>query len=241
VNVTGTATLLEWSRNRGIGAFLFASSSSVYGNDDHVPFSEGLDVSSPISPYAASKRAGELICHTHHHLYDTTVACLRFFTVFGPRQRPDLAIHKFTRLLDAGEPIPMYGDGTTERDYTYIDDTLDGIDGALRWAEQGGDPRYEIVNLGESRTVSLRRMIEVIAEEMGVEPEIQQLPMQPGDVQRTWADTRKAFRLFGYQPRWEFRAGVQEFLRWYRKERAARLGAGSEMSVGAAPYQLHTA
>ena len=161
------------------------------------------------------------MCHAHHHLYGTTIACLRLFTVFGPRQRPDLAIHKFTRLMDGGEPVPMFGDGTTERDYTYVEDTLDGIEGALRWARGSGGPRYEIVNLGENRTVSLRRMIDVIAGEMGVDPEIRELPAQPGDVERTWADTAKALRLFGYEPRWGFQEGVKEFVRWYRLMRSA--------------------
>lgn len=219
VNVTGTSVLLEWAQRREIGTFLFGSSSSVYGNTDAVPFAEDGDVSRPISPYAASKRAGELLCHTHHDLYGTTIACLRFFTVFGPRQRPDLAIHKFVRLLDAGEAIPMYGDGSTERDYTYIEDILQGLEGALRWAERSSDPRFEIVNLGESRTISLRRMIAVIGEEMGVEPTIRELPMQPGDVERTWADTRRATELFGYDPSWDFQAGIREFVRWYRDNR----------------------
>jgi UDP-glucuronate 4-epimerase len=241
VNVGGTTTLFDWTRRRGITAFLFASSSSVYGNNSKAPFSEEDDVGTPISPYAASKRAGELLCHTYHHLYGTTVACLRFFTVFGPRQRPDLAIHKFVRLLDAGEPIPMYGDGTTERDYTYIEDTLDGIVGALRWAEEGSaKPRYEIVNLGESRTVSLRHMIEVIAEEMGVDPEIRQLPMQAVDVERTWADTSKASELFGYQPKWEFRAGVREFIRWYREEGVAASQPSRLATVAPPLHQPHT-
>lgn len=242
VNVTGTSTLLEWMRRREIPTLLFGSSSSVYGNTKDVPFSEDGDVSRPISPYAASKRAGELLCHTHHDLYGTTIACLRFFTVFGPRQRPDLAIHKFVRLLEAGEPIPMYGDGSTERDYTYIDDILQGLEGALAWAEADGPARFEIVNLGESRTISLGRMIEVIGQEMGVEPEIRELPMQPGDVLRTWADTSKASRLFGYDPKWDFRTGVREFVRWYRESRAASTSPTEDRSTPRVlPFQLHTA
>lgn len=220
VNVTGTSALLEWARSRGIRTFVFGSSSSVYGNADRVPFSESFDVGRPISPYAASKRAGELLGHTFHHLHGMTVLCLRFFTVYGPRQRPDLAIHKFARLLDRGEAIPMYGDGTSERDYTYIDDILQGLDGALEWAEGLDDPAYEIVNLGESRTIALRRMIRVVAEEMGVEPRIRRLPMQPGDVDRTWADVSRARDLFGYEPTWDFREGVRAFVRWFREERA---------------------
>lgn len=214
VNIAGTQRLLELARKRGIRRFVFASSSSVYGNNDKVPFSEDDRVDHPISPYAATKKAGELLCHTWHHLHGLDVVCLRFFTVYGPRQRPDLAIHKFVRLLAAGEPIPMYGDGTTERDYTYIDDILDGVEGALGHLERNRGV-YEVVNLGESRTIALREMIRVIGEEMGVEPEIDRQPMQPGDVTRTWADISKARRLLGYDPSWEFRDGIVEFVTWF--------------------------
>ena len=214
VNVDGTLALLEWARERRIGTFVFASSSSVYGNQDKVPFSEDDRVGRPISPYAATKVAGEMMAHTWHHLYGLDVVCLRFFTVYGPRQRPDLAIHKFARLLSEGRPIPMFGDGTTQRDYTYIDDILQGVTGALGYARRNEDV-YEIVNLGESRTVSLSRMIATIAEEMGVEPEIERLPMQPGDVERTYADVSKARRLLGYEPTTEFREGVRRFLEWF--------------------------
>jgi len=219
VNVTGTAALLEWARERGIGSFLFASSSSVYGNNEKVPFAEDDPVDHPISPYAATKKAGELLAHTYAHLHGISVLCIRFFTVYGPRQRPDLAIHKFTRLLAAGEAIPMYGDGTSERDYTYVDDLLQGLDGALAWldAREGGGS-YAIVNLGESRTVPLREMIRVVGEEMGVEPRIEQLPPQPGDVERTWADITRARELLGYDPQWAFREGVRAFVEWFREE-----------------------
>lgn len=219
VNVIGTAEVLEWSRRRGIERFVFVSSSSVYGNNDGVPFAEEDRVDYPISPYAATKKAGEVLCHTYHHLYAMTVLCLRLFTVYGPRQRPDLAIHKFARLLQAGESIPMYGDGSSERDYTYIDDLLQGMEGALAWAREQverGEPAYEIVNLGESRTVSLIEMIRVVGEEMGIEPSIERLPMQPGDVDRTWADISKARSLFDYDPTWNFRDGVREFVRWFQ-------------------------
>ncbi|MFW6199621.1 MAG: GDP-mannose 4,6-dehydratase [Gemmatimonadota bacterium] len=220
VNEVGTATLLKWAAEREIDRFLFASSSSVYGNNEKVPFSEDDPVDHPISPYAATKKAGELLCHTYHHLYGMTVACLRLFTVYGPRQRPDLAIHKFARLLAKGEPIPMYGDGTTRRDYTYIEDLLQGLRGAMMWADErvdSGEPGYTVVNLGESRTIELKEMIAVVADEMGVEAEIERLPMQPGDVDRTWADISKARELFGYDPEWDFREGVREFVRWFRE------------------------
>lgn len=217
VNVNGTLRLLELARERGIRTFLFASSSSVYGNNRKVPFSEEDRVDNPISPYAASKKAGELLCHSYTHLYDTTCLCLRFFTVYGPRQRPDLAIRKFAGLLSRGEEIPMFGDGSTQRDYTYIEDILDGVMGGLAWA--GRNPGgYEIVNLGENRTITLREMIRVVGEEMGVEPRIRQLPMQPGDVVRTFADISKARALLGYDPKWDFREGVREFVRWLRAE-----------------------
>jgi UDP-glucuronate 4-epimerase len=215
VNVDGTVALLDFARERGIGSFLFASSSSVYGNNDKVPFSESDPVDHPISPYAATKKAGELLCHTYHHLHGIGVMALRFFTVYGPRQRPDLAIHKFARLLAEGRPLPMYGDGSTARDYTYIDDILKGVMAAVDHLRAHPEA-YEIVNLGESRTVTLAEMIRVVGEEMGVEPEVRRLPMQPGDVLRTCADVSKARHLLGYQPATEFRAGVRQFVEWYR-------------------------
>ena len=213
VNLMGTARLLRFARDRGIGAFVFGSSSSVYGNSETVPFSESDPVDRPISPYAATKKGGELLCHAATHLDGFTTLCLRFFTVYGPRQRPDLAIHKFARLLQAGRPIPMFGDGSTSRDYTYVTDILDGVVRGLDWAR--GEPgRHEVVNLGESRTVTLREMIEAIGDELGVDPEIERLPMQPGDVDRTWADVTKARELLGYDPRVEFRDGIRAFVRW---------------------------
>lgn len=217
VNVNGTLRLLELARDRGIRTFLFASSSSVYGNNKKVPFSEEDRVDNPISPYAASKKAGELLCHSYNHLYDITCLCLRFFTVYGPRQRPDLAIRKFASLLASGEEIPMFGDGSTRRDYTYIQDILDGVQGGLAWAARhpGG---YEIVNLGENRTITLKEMIQVVSEEMGVEPRIRELPMQPGDVERTYADIARARALLDYDPTWDFRSGVREFVRWFRTQ-----------------------
>jgi UDP-glucuronate 4-epimerase len=217
VNVAGTLRLLELARERGIRRFVFASSSSVYGNNQDVPFSEEHRVDNPISPYAASKRAGELLGHTYHHLYGISCICLRFFTVYGPRQRPDLAIHKFARLMEAGEEIPVFGDGTSQRDYTYIDDILEGVEGALDWVGRA-EGAFEIVNLGESRTVGLLEMVEVLSEELGLEPRIRWLPPQPGDVERTFADISKARALLGYDPQWEFRRGIRSFVEWIREE-----------------------
>lgn len=216
VNLGGTTRLLEFARKRGIRRFIFASSSSVYGNNRKVPFSEDDRVDSPISPYAASKRGGELLAHTYAHLFGIRIICLRFFTVYGPRQRPDLAIHKFVRLLDRGEPIPMYGDGSTERDYTYIDDIVDGVTGALRWSDGVSDGSFEIVNLGNNQTVSLSGMIRTIGEVMEVDPVVERLPLQPGDVQRTWADISRARELLSYGPDTEFREGVRRFVSWFR-------------------------
>ena len=215
VNVDGTTAILDWMRAEGVRHLLFASSSSVYGNNPKVPFSEDDPVDFPISPYAATKRSGELICHTYHLLFDLSVVALRFFTVYGPRQRPDLAIHKFATRLRDGQKIPMFGDGTMARDYTYIDDIVAGVRGALGYV-QSNAPVFEIVNLGESQPVVLSDMIRILGEEMGVEPVIDQLPMQPGDVTKTFADVEKALRLFAYRPSTDFRAGIQRFLEWFR-------------------------
>jgi UDP-glucuronate 4-epimerase len=218
VNVRGTQQLLEYARSAGIRRFLFGSSSSVYGNSEKVPFSEDDRVGHPISPYAATKRAGELLCHTYHHLFGIGCVALRFFTVYGPRQRPDLAIHKFTRMMSNGDPIPRFGDGSTERDYTHIDDILQGIDGAVRFLEDRADA-FEIINLGESETVALSRLISLIAESLGVEPRIEQLPMQPGDVVLTYADISRARRLLGYDPRTKIQDGIPAFVEWFRSKR----------------------
>jgi UDP-glucuronate 4-epimerase len=199
VNVDGTVATLELARRVGVHRFIFGSSSSVYGNNIKVPFAETDPVDRPISPYAATKRAGELLCHTYYHLYGVAVVCLRFFTVYGPRQRPDLAIHKFARLMAAGEPVLMYGDGSTERDYTYIDDIVRGIGGAIRYTEDH-PAAFEIVNPGENRTTSLRSLIDLISDALGLRPAIERLPVQPGDVQRTFADVSKARALLGYVP-----------------------------------------
>ena len=215
VNVEGTWCLLEWARMQSIKHFVVASSSSVYGNSSRVPFRESHFVGAPISPYAATKRAMELACHTHVHLYGISVIALRFFTVYGPRQRPDLAIHKFARLLRDGRPLPMFGDGTTARDYTYIEDILQGIEGARHLLESSSKTLFELINLGESSPVALREMIKILSEEMGVQPEIDHLPMQPGDVSQTFADVTKAQELLGYNPKWDFRDGIRMFLGWF--------------------------
>jgi UDP-glucuronate 4-epimerase len=219
-NVEGTAAMLELARKRGTGAFVLGSSSSVYGDAAHVPFSESDPVGRPISPYAASKRGAELLGHTYAHLYGMSVLCLRFFTVYGPRQRPDLAIHKFARLMAAGGELPVYGDGTTERDYTYVDDVVQGVEGAIRYA-LAHPGAFEVVNLGESRTVSLAELLELLAAALGVEPRIRRLPAQPGDVARTFASVDKARSLLGYDPRVPIEEGIRRFVRWLAHEGAA--------------------
>ena len=231
-NVEGTTVLLELARRRGIGRFVFASSSSVYGNAAPVPFSEDDPVARPISPYAATKRSGELLCHTYHHLFGISTVCLRFFTVFGPRQRPDLAIHKFTRLILAGQPIPLFGDGTTARDYTYIDDIVDGVVGAIEYTA-GAEPVFEIANLGGSRTTTLRELVALLGRVLGVEPQVKWLPAQPGDVERTCADVGRAGRLFGYAPRTSLEDGLRGFAAWVREGERAAPEALSTPVVGA--------
>lgn len=215
VNVTGTHQLLELARRRGIRRFVFGSSSSVYGNNEKVPFSEDDPVDRPISPYAATKRAGELLCHTYRHLFGIGCLSLRFFTVYGPRQRPDLAIHKFTRLLSSGASIQRFGDGTTKRDYTHIGDIVQGIEAAISYLESHPEA-FEIINLGGSRTVELSHLIELISDALGVEPTIEELPPQPGDVERTFADVSKARRLLGYGPKVPIERGIPEFVEWFR-------------------------
>lgn len=217
VNQLGTLTLLEESRARGIKKFVFASSSSVYGNNPKAPFCESDPVDNPISVYAATKKAGELTCHVYHKLYGMSVACLRFFTVYGPRQRPDLSIHKFTRLIFDGKKIPVYGDGTKRRDFTYVDDTIDGVTKALNWLESEALPRYEIFNLGESRTVSVNELIALIEQSLGIKAERDTLPDAPGDVDVTFADITKAKSLLGYAPRIAVEDGIPRFVDWFKK------------------------
>jgi UDP-glucuronate 4-epimerase len=216
VNIEGTAVLLEAARRAGVRRFVFGSSSSVYGDSAPVPFSEEWPALDPISPYAATKRAGELLCSTFVHLYGLRVIALRFFTVYGPRQRPDLAIHKFTRLIAGGRPVPYYGDGSTERDYTYIDDIVGGVEAAVGWTAADGSG-LEIVNLGESRTTRLDALVALISSALGREARLEHLPAQPGDVRRTCADVRKAVRLLGYRPSTSVEDGIPRFVRWYEE------------------------
>ena len=213
VNINGTVVLLEIAQQLRIPRFVFASSSSVYGNNRKVPFSEDDNVDFPISPYAATKKAGELICHTYHHLYGIAINCLRFFTVYGPRQRPDLAIHKFARLIEEGKPIPVYGDGSMMRDFTYIDDIIDGVLAAM-----GHCSGYEIYNLGESRPISVNDLIAELEIALGKKALKTCLPLQPGDVDRTFADVTKAERDLGYRPSMDIRAGLARFVAWLREQ-----------------------
>lgn len=215
VNCVGTQNILEEMKLHNIKKLVMASSSSVYGNCKEVPFKENMIVDFAISPYAATKKANEVMTHVYHKLFDFNVIMLRFFTVFGPRQRPDLAINKFTRLMLNNEPIPMFGDGTTSRDYTYIDDIVDGIIRSCNYVENNNDV-YEILNLGNSSPVSLKEMINTIAEVLNKTPNIQELPMQPGDVERTFADISKAKKLIGYNPKTSFQEGIENFVKWYK-------------------------
>ena len=215
VNVLGTLNLLEVMRAHDVKNLLFASSSSVYGNNTKVPFSESDIVDNPISPYAATKKSGELLCHVYSHLYGFNINCLRFFTVFGPRQRPDLAIHKFIRNIDLGEQIPFYGDGNTARDYTYVADIVQGIICALN-----GLNGYNIFNLGEARVIQLNKLIEVIENTLGKKAVLNKQPLQPGDVEKTYADIDKARTILGYNPKYSLEAGIQEFVNWYNDNKS---------------------
>ncbi|NUO09799.1 MAG: GDP-mannose 4,6-dehydratase [Candidatus Brocadia sp.] len=211
VNCKGTLNLLELSRIYKVKQFIFGSSSSVYGNNKKIPFSEDDPVNEPISPYAATKRAGELYCYNYHHLYKIPIACLRFFTVYGPRQRPDLAIRKFTELIDHDQPVPVYGDGTTQRDYTFFSDIIEGVVSALTRQFD-----FEIINLGNSTPVQLARLLELIEQELGKKAKMKRLPEQPGDVQRTYADVRKAERLLQYKPKVSIEQGIRLFVAWHK-------------------------
>jgi UDP-glucuronate 4-epimerase len=213
-NVQGTLNLLELCRTFRINRFVFASSSSVYGNNKKVPFSEDDPVDHPISPYAATKKAGELLCHTYHHLYHINIFALRFFTVYGPRQRPDLAIHKFFNLIYRNQEIPFFGDGTTSRDYTYIDDTIQGIMAAIDRVHG-----FQIINLGESQPISLQDLVQQIEKVSGKTVKKQPLPMQPGDVLKTYADISKATKLLDYKPGMPIDRGLQIFKRWFEENR----------------------
>jgi UDP-glucuronate 4-epimerase len=213
-NLTGTLNLLELSRAHNVGQFVFGSSSSVYGINAKVPFSEDDPIRQPVSPYAVTKAAGELMCHTYAHLYGLRCVCLRFFTVYGARQRPDLAIHKFARLISQDKPIPVFGDGTTRRDYTFIDDIIAGVRAAIDYTESP----YEIFNLGESRTVELRELISLLEKELGREARIDRQPLQPGDVPQTYADITKARRQLGYNPQTQIEDGIHRFVQWFNEE-----------------------
>ena len=218
VNINGTINLLECMKEHNAHQLLFASSSSVYGNNPKTPFSESDLVDNPISPYATTKKAGELICYTYHHLYRMNIACLRFFTVYGPRQRPDLAIYKFTDLMYKDMQLPFYGDGSMRRDFTYVDDTIDGIIKALNWVDSK-DVRYDIFNLGESRTISLSEMVQELERTTGIKPKLNRLPKQEGDVDITYADISKSKQVLGYNPQYSFEDGIDRFVCWFIDER----------------------
>jgi UDP-glucuronate 4-epimerase len=217
VNVGGTQHLLELSKVWGVRQFVFASSSSVYGVNPRVPWSEEDHVLQPISPYASTKISGELLGHVYAHLYGIRFVALRFFTVYGPRQRPDLAIHKFARLMLAGRPLPVFGDGSTCRDYTYVDEIVAGIRAAMAYDRTP----YEVINLGNNQTVSLLEMIRGLEDALGVPAVIDWQPDQPGDVPQTWANIEKARRLLGYVPRTSYSEGVRRFAAWLADADAA--------------------
>lgn len=215
VNLVGLTNILECMRQYEITNLVFASSSSVYGNNKKVPFSEKDAVDNPISPYAATKKAGELLCYTYHKLFDMKITCLRYFTVYGPRQRPDLAINKFTRLLIENKKIPMYGDGSTARDYTYVTDIVDGTIKALQYISESSEPIYEIFNLGGSHPISLLKLINTISSILGKKPVIEQLPMQKGDVNITYSDYSHAHEILNYEPKVNIEDGIRKFIDWY--------------------------
>ncbi|MBP3801896.1 MAG: SDR family NAD(P)-dependent oxidoreductase [Clostridia bacterium] len=217
VNCLGTQNLLEEMKKHNVKKLVAASSSSVYGNCKEVPFREDMIVDYAISPYAATKKANEVMTHVYHKLFDFNVIMLRFFTVYGPKQRPDLAINKFTRLMIEDKEIPMFGDGSTSRDYTYIDDIVDGVIKSCDYVLKKQNV-YEIINLGNSSPISLKDMINVIAKTLGATPKIKQLPMQQGDVERTYADINKAKELIGYNPKTTFEEGIEKFVKWYKEQ-----------------------
>ena len=211
VNVNGTLNLLEAMRRNRINRLLFASSSSVYGNNKKVPFAETDNVDFPVSPYAASKKAGELLCHTYSHLFNMDIFCLRFFTVYGPRQRCDLAINKFTRAILNGKPITLFGDGSTSRDYTHIKDIVQGIEKALVVLKG-----FDIFNIGESDTISLSELVSLLEKNTGKKAEINYLPLQDGDVVQTFADISRSRRVLGYNPDVNIEDGIRNYVEWYR-------------------------
>lgn len=218
VNVRGTMNLWELCKDFHIKKFICASSSSVYGNNEKIPFTETDNVDNPISPYAATKKSGEIIGHVYHNLYHIDMIQLRFFTVYGPRQRPDLAIHKFTKLISENQEIPFYGDGNTARDYTYVDDIIDGITKSILYLENNSGI-YEIVNLGENQVITLSEMVATIEKALGKSAIKKILPMQPGDVTKTNADITKAKDLIGYNPATDFQNGIKKFVEWFLRKR----------------------
>lgn len=217
VNVRGYMNLLELCKKYGVKKFVQASSSSVYGNNKEVPFKETAIVDFAISPYAATKKSCEVMGHVYHKLYNIDMVQLRFFTVYGPKQRPDLAIHKFTKMILEDKPIPFYGDGTTKRDYTYIDDIVDGILKSMSYLFNNKNV-YEIFNLGESHVVSLKEMVETIGNALGKKAILDIQPMQPGDVEKTYADISKAKAMIGYDPQTNFAEGIKKFIEWYKRQ-----------------------
>lgn len=216
VNCFGTQNLLEEMKLHDVKNLVMASSSSVYGNCKEVPFREDMIVDYAISPYAATKKANEVMTHVYHKLFSFNIMMLRFFTVYGPKQRPDLAINKFTRLMLNGEEIPMFGDGSTSRDYTYIDDIVFGISKSCDYV-MTHENVYEILNIGSNHPISLKEMISEIGHALGIEPKIKEMPMQLGDVDRTYADITKAKNLIGYEPYTSFSEGIKKFVEWYKK------------------------
>jgi len=225
VNVAGTVNLLELCREFKVERFVFGSSSSVYGATSRAPFSEDHVELRPISPYAATKLAGEMLCYTYSHLFALPIVCLRFFTVYGPRQRPDLAIHKFTMLLENNKPLPIFGDGSTGRDYTYVDDIVAGILAAMKLELKpaAGEAPFEVFNLGNSHPVKLSELVELLETATGRKADRQRKPLQPGDVPLTWADVSKAERMLGYRPATRIEEGLQRFVAWYRSVVASRV------------------
>jgi UDP-glucuronate 4-epimerase len=215
-NINGTLNLLELARKHNIKQFVFGSSSSVYGINTKVPFAEDDRIHQPISPYAATKAAGELICHTYTHLYGIRCVSLRFFTVYGARQRPDLAIHKFSKLISGGKPIQMFGDGTMKRDYTYIDDIIQGVRAAMDYDSS----MYEVFNLGESQTIELSELIKLLEKNLGIDAIIDRQPLQPGDVPATFADITKSRALLGYNPQTKIQDGLPKFVEWFLSDDA---------------------
>lgn len=213
-NINGTLNLLELAKEHNIKQFVFGSSSSVYGINAKVPFAENDPIFNPISPYAATKAAGELLCHTYSHLYDIRCVCLRFFTVYGSRQRPDLAIHKFSKLISEGRPIQVFGDGTSRRDYTYIDDIIQGVRAAIDYDRS----MYEIFNLGESQTTELNELISLLERSLDLQAVIDRQPVQPGDVPTTFADISKSRELLGYNPTTKIADGIPKFVEWFRSK-----------------------